>query len=641
MRRALCLATGLAGGLLASPALAETPLADAVAKLTLTPCEMSVLSCTTLTVPRDHRANDPTDTLDITFALSFASIDSQGILFYFVGGPGGSGLASADSYLDAFDESLTQYMDIVFVDQRGTGPVHGLACPVAQAKFDIADVSLQAPEAAIATAKAFTEDCIAELDADTLLPVVNSDQAIRDSELFRQAIGAPKVWLYGESYGTQFVQAYATLFPTAVRGVVLDGVVDLSLDAEGFYAAYTAASERLLARTLASCADIPACKADMPGDAAMVYDDLARRLAEGPVMVNLPLADGSLTQRPLTTGLLEANAFYALYAPEGRAGFLRVLAAAGRGNLVPMLQLGYSNMYIDPETEVGLEDPGWFGAAYYAITCSDYDSGTGTPDERAAAIMKEARAFAPNAPRLLRSYYLERLACAYWPHQGPDSRPAPYAGGAWPTLVLNGDSDPITPISMAYSVLDHAQNAYGVFMKGGPHVIWGRGLACPDSIVSDLLYDGILPQAREQQCEQDFIDGYVPLTLTDPALMMDPLAVARAVDTELYQMIALGNWDGADPMTTGCDHGGTLTATSADTGTDYLFRDCKFWPDLAVTGTGLEVAMGEGDDGLTLTLTASGSHKGEIAYRYRSRDEAWSLSGSWDGAPAGVTRTYP
>jgi pimeloyl-ACP methyl ester carboxylesterase len=59
-------------------------------------------------------------------------------------------------------------------------------------------------------------------------------------------IGAPKVWLYGESYGTQFVQAYATTYPKAVRGVIVDGVVDLNLSAEGFYRSYTLAAEKIL-----------------------------------------------------------------------------------------------------------------------------------------------------------------------------------------------------------------------------------------------------------------------------------------------------------------------------------------------------------------------------------------------------------
>ncbi|MBL9051916.1 MAG: alpha/beta hydrolase [Tabrizicola sp.] len=633
MRNAL-----LALTLLAAPASAEVALHEAASGLDLFPCELSGLSCTSLTVPLDHRANDPAKTLEITFALSFASIESRGILFYFVGGPGGSGLASAENYLSSFDPSLTDYMDIVFVDQRGTGPVHGLSCPKAQAIFDIAPASLDEPEAALATARTYVADCTAELGQDAILAVVNTDQAIRDFEMFRQKLGAPKVWLYGESYGTQVAQAYATQFPEAIKGVIVDGVVDLNLSAEGFYRSYTLAAEELLAETLALCAEIVACKADMGGDAGEVYDALAARAAEAPVAVPLTLSDGSQVQRALTTGLLEANAFYALYSPEGRAGFLRALAAAGRGDLQPMLQLGYSNMYIDPETEIGQEDPGWYGAAYYAITCSDYASGPGTPEENAARILQEARALAPEAPRLLRSYYLERLACAFWPHQGPDRRPDPYAGGDWPTLVLNGDRDPITPISMAYSVLDNARSAYGVFMQGGPHVIWGRGLACPDAIVQALLYEGILPRAREQVCKQDVIADYVPLTLTEPTQMADPFAVAQAVETELQQLTPLGSWDGVHPGTFGCPHGGTLTASVGAESTDYRFTDCRFWPGLAVSGTGSDVASGGPDDGLALSLTFTGSQSGELSYHSSPVTEAWSLTGTWNGKPARTPR---
>ena len=632
MRHALALVLSL----FSTAALADTPLVDAVAGMDLFPCDLSSLSCTTLTVPLDHRANDPDKTLDITFALSFASVESRGILFYYVGGPGASGLASADNYLSSFDESLTQYIDIVFVDQRGIGPGHGLSCPVAQAVFDVAPASPDQPDAARAMARSYVRDCVAELGADAILPFVNSDQAIRDFELFRQKIGAPKVWMYGESYGTQVVQAYATAYPQAVRGVILDGVVDLNLGAEAFYATYTTAAERILTRLFEGCARLADCAGDMGQDAGTVYDDLARQLATAPAPVSVTLADGTTAQRQLTSSLLEANAFYALYSPEGRAEFLRALAAAGRGNLGPMLQLGYANMYIDPETEAGLEDPGWFAAAFYAITCTDYDSGTGTPDERAATILDEAQSFAPKAPRLLRAYFMERLACAYWPHQGPAVRPDPYAGGDWPTLVLNSDADPITPISMARSVLDNARNAYGVFMTGGPHVIWGRGLACPDVIVQALLYEGALPEAREQQCKQDFIADYTPLTLTDPAEKADPLAVARAVDVELYQIIPLNTWNGVGFVTAGCDHGGTLTATATPDGTDYSFADCHLWPDLSISGQGVEVNLGEDRDGITLTLAVYGLHSGDITYRYSTATEAWSLSGTWDGKPAGL-----
>ncbi len=634
--RAISLALLL--GLLSGPATADASLFEATSGLDLVPCDQSTLSCTTLTLPLDHRANDPARTIEITFALSFASVESRGILFYFVGGPGASGLASAESYLASFDESLIQYLDVVFVDQRGTGQVNGLACPVAQAVFDTASVSVDDPEGAKSVARTYVASCTAELGRDDLLPFVDSDQAIRDSEAFRQAIGAPKVWMYGESYGTQLVQAYASQFPQAVRGVVLDGVVDLHLDAEAFYRRYVTASEAILADTFAACAAMADCAADMGGDAGEAYDALAALLARAPVSVRLTLADGTTESRDLTLGQLEANAFYALYSPEGRASFLRVLAAANRGNFVPMLQLGYANMYIDPETGTGLEDPGWFSAAYFAITCTDYDSGKGLAEARADAIMAQARALVPQAPRLLRSYFLERLACAYWPHQGPATRPEPFAGGDWPTLVLNGDADPITPISMAYSVLDGARNAYGVFIDGGPHVIWARGLACPDEIVYDLIIDGTHPRSREQTCRQDFIAAYTPLTLTDPAAMADPVAVAQAVDAELYQLIPLGGWDGIHPLALGCEFGGTMIATSTDLGADYQFADCRFWPDLGISGSGYEINTGDEDDGLTLALLVSGAQRGDIVYHYSQRNEAWTISGSWNGKPAVLSR---
>jgi pimeloyl-ACP methyl ester carboxylesterase len=628
----------LALTLLAAPVAAGPSLFDATAGMDLFPCELSSLSCTTLTLPLDHRANDPSKTIEITFALSFASAESKGILFYIVGGPGVSGLSAVEDYLSTFDEQLTQYMDIVFIDQRGTGPVHGLACPVAQGVFDSASISLADPEAAKTTARAYVADCTAEMGREDLLPVVASDQAIRDLEAFRQAIGAPKVWLYGESYGTQFVQGYASRFPDAVAGVVMDGIVDLNLDAEGFYRRYVLGAEAILAKTFAACNGNADCATDMGEDAATAYDRLAATLAKGPITVPLTLADGTIVNRTLTRGHLEANAFFALYSPAGRADFLRVLAAANRGNHFPMLQLAYSNAYIDPETETGLPDPGWFGAAYYAITCTDYDSGTGTPDERADAILAESAAFAPEAPRLLRSYFAERLACAYWPHQGPATRPPVFAGGDYPTLVLNGEADPITPPSMAYSVLDAARNSYGVFMQNGPHVIWGRGLACPDDIVYDLMIDGSPPHAKEQLCSQDFLDTYLPLTLTDTAMKSDAAAVARAVDRELLSSVAFAGWDGVTPLTFACDHGGRITVTASDRGTGFTFIDCRFWPDITVNGSGFETTSGENDDAV-LTLAIAGPTSGNLVYRYSLRDESYSIIGTWDGQAAGLPRS--
>ena len=633
----LAAAVALLGPWLCGAASAAGTLKDTIDKLGGQPCRVGSLTCVSVEVPVDYRANTGS-TLQIEYAVSFASGESKGILFYVVGGPGGSGIGVADDYLSAFDARLTENMDIVFFDQRGVGPDHGIECPKAQGNFDTADLSVERPDEAIAAARTFASDCAAEMKSRDLLGFVDTTTAIRDLEAFRQKIGAPKVWIYGESYGTQFSQQYATLYPTAVKGVVLDGVVDLALDFDGYYASYTEAAEKILARVLAACADISACARDMQGDAAAAYDALAAKL---PVEVDFPRGDGTTVKRRLTSAMLDANAFYALYGPDDRATFLRALAASSHGALVPMLRLAYSNLAIDPETEEGGPDPAWFGAAYYAITCTDYAEGTADGEATARAVMERAKAFAPRAPRLLRSYFAERLACAFWPNRGSNERPKPYAGGDFPTLILNADADPITPITMSYAILDNAKDAYMVAMENGPHVIWGRGLSCPDEIVFALMFDGTLPEDKEQVCSQDLVGSYTPLTLTGAAAAGDAFEVARAVETEIAQSPELANWDGADPLAVGCDFGGVVEVSAAEEGTAYTFAKCAWWPGLVLDGSGTQIDEGAETVGLTLDLAISGGHQGQVTYRHNTTTGAMTITGSYDGRTVTTPRPMP
>lgn len=633
----LAAAVAVVGPWLCGAASAADTLKATIDKLGGQPCRVGNLTCISVEVPVDYRANTGPK-IKIEHAVSFASGESKGVLIYVVGGPGGSGIGVADDYLGAFDERLTENMDIVFFDQRGVGPDHGIECPKAQGAFDLAEVSVDKPDAAIAAAKKFATDCPAELKSRDLLPFVDTAVAIRDLEEFRQKIGAPKVWIYGESYGTQFSQQYATLYPTAVKGVVLDGVVDLALDFDAYYASYVDAAEKVLARVLAACGDIAACAKDMQGDAAAVYDALAAKL---PVEVDFPRGDGTTVKRRLTSAMLDANAFYALYGPDDRASFLRALAAASRGALLPMLHLAYSNLALDPETEEGVPDPAWFGAAYYAITCSDYGEGTQDSEETARQVIERAKAFAPHAPRLLRSYFAERLACAFWPKRGPHERPKPYAGGDFPTLILNADADPITPITMSYAILDNAKDSYMVAMKNGPHVIWGRGLSCPDEIVFALMFDGTLPEDKEQVCSQELIGSYTPLTLADAAAAGDAFQLARAVETEIAQAPELANWDGGDPLAVGCDFGGLVEVSAAEEGTAYTFSKCAWWQGLVLDGSGTQIDEGAEAVGLTLDLAISGGHQGQVTYRHNTITDAMTLTGTYDGQTVTTPRPMP
>jgi hypothetical protein len=357
--------------------------------------------------------------------------------------------------------------------------------------------------------------------------------------------------------------------------------------------------------------------------------------------VAFPLTDGSAAERVLTAGMVETNAFYALYSPDGRSAFLRALAAFAQGDSVPMLRLAYANLYIDPETETGFADPSWFGAAYFAINCMDYGDGAGTPEADAQRILAQARTLEPDVPHLFRSYYMERLVCAFWPSAGKPERPEPFAGGDYPTLILNSDTDPITPVTMAYSVFDNVRNGAMVVMQGGPHVIWGRGLSCPDKTVSQLIFDGTPPAAPLQLCRQDFLGPYTPLTLTTKTLAIDAFALGQAVEAELDASADYADWSYSDVLEYSCDHGGRIKAIPTDTGAALQFTGCAMWPALTLYGDGTVTFADDRSDVLTLDLDVLGDAKGHFTYSSdRSAGTSW-VTGRLDGEDAATPRPIP
>ena len=59
-----------------------------------------------------------------------------------------------------------------------------------------------------------------------LLSHLTTEDAAKDLDTIRKALGAKQINFYGFSYGTYLGQVYATLFPQNLRRAVFDGVVD-------------------------------------------------------------------------------------------------------------------------------------------------------------------------------------------------------------------------------------------------------------------------------------------------------------------------------------------------------------------------------------------------------------------------------
>jgi len=616
---------------------AETPMEEDTAsrleRLGGQLCPDSDFTCINVTVPLNHF--DPQDkrTTEVVFAVLPATGERKGMFVTVIGGPGGSGLLSADSYTSYFDPRIPENFDIVFFDQRGINQSGGLFCVNAAADFYRADTDASTPEGEahlLDVTQTFVDDCITEIGQTELLPFLDTVQAAEDLEAFRALMGDEKFWLYGESYGTQFSQIYAKAHPDHIASLILDGVVDLTLSDTEFLKGQAAAFNDVLVATLEACNADEACTADMGRDALAVYDELAAQLKQAPIAYEFTLSTGELERRDFTFSDLEAAAGF-LYSETARMMFQRALAAYERdGTLVPLARVAYNSLYLNPDTLEALLDPSWSDAVYYGVTCRDYAEPGATPEEQAANFLKAGDEVDASLPRYSSVFYGD-LPCVYWPYPLDDTNPAPFAepftGEGFPTLVLNGTTDPATPYSGAQKVYSNLSDGYMVTEVGGPHVIFGWGVECVDSLVADFLVEDKLPAERETVCEGVVADAFVPLALAEASGYDSPLDALYAVDNEIYYLpeyyyIVPGNTNAI-----ACPYGGTFAFDSDDAGDTYTFDNCAFSDGFALTGSGSY----NYDDGLlTFEADVSGLKEGSLTYT-RDSDGAISVTGTYGG----------
>ena len=310
-----------------------------------------------------------------------------------------------------------------------------------------------------------------------------------------------RLWLYGESYGTQLSQTYAAAHPDRLGGLVLDGTVDLTLDGPTFLTQQAKAFSDTLTGTLQGCDVEAGCGSDLGGDAVALYDQLAAALARAPIPFDFPLADGGTARRAFTLADLEAVAAGQVYTEGDRMLLERALAGAARGDLVPLARLLYPNLGLDPQTEQVIPDPSYSDAIYYAVECQDYAYYAGEPGHRADQYLRAGRRRRgldpPAGVDLLRRPPVHLLAGLRHRSEPPCS---PAGRRGCPRSVLGATADPATPYGNGVAVFSRLADGYLVTQQDGPHVIFGRGNACPDDLVTAFLVDGRRPDERRTIC---------------------------------------------------------------------------------------------------------------------------------------------
>ena len=608
------------------------------------PCaENPDFTCVGIQVPLDHFDSTNTETLDVVFAVSPAYGERFGMYVQaFPGGPGGEGISTGGTFW--FPEGILEHYDIVYFDQRGVGLSHPLTCPVAYAKDFLRYLTETNQEglegydtpaeqqAAIENARVFVDECVAEIGPDAAkLGFYGTDQVAEDIETFRRVIGDEKFMLYGVSYGTAVAQTYAAVHPDRLMGLVLDGTTDLTLTGEAGALSQERGFDEVLVATLNSCNADEYCADELGGDALAVYDDLAKRISENPIPYEFPLPSGEKVSRIFTFNQLEFTTAYQMYSLSGRMLYLRALAAAKNGDMVPMARLLYDKANLDPETFEYLGDPEFSDTMFYSVHCTDNSYFSGTPEERINQTIQAGQASNGTVPRLDGSVYTG-LTCAYWPSAPTDVvTTEPLIAEGVPTFVLNATLDPATPFWEGKSVFENLSNGYHLYVEGGLHSIFGWGYDCPDQILADYMVNGSLPDQREILCE-DWGDAvtwtYEPLILENASDYADVLEIFWAIDGEIeYQPEKFYSYFEED-ITVACPYGGTFTFGPGDFGEVYTFEGCAYTRGFAMTGTGSY----DYNTGLfSIVADVSGDKSGSLTYSRNYGDDTISVFGEYGG----------
>ena len=609
------IAITLAALCLAAPA-ASADTAQTLTRLGGTPCAKgSDFTCVSIQVPLDHFDAANRSRIRVWFAVRPATGRSDGILAIATGGPGSSGILSADAYLGSYSAEVLRHRDVVFFDQRGIGRSGGNTCPDAVNAYRLSDASIEAATAMYARA------CVAELRRPGLLPFVGTDQAVEDLAAFRRILGEPMI-LYGESYGTQYAQTYAAAHPEQLQGVIIDGVVDLTLSGPAFWRSAAHQFESVLDTTLRICANRPACKADAGGDPEALYDRVLAQVQEAPIAVRFPLPNGKRVRRELTESLFQTAVSGELYGTNGRQMLTRALTSAARDDYVPLLRLAYQDAMVNPVTLEPEVDPAWSDAMYLGVDCRDYGYYSGTPTERAAAWLAEGAEVGARFPRIGESIFLGDFPCVDWPDASTSqARPAPLVNRGIPTFVITATADPITPAVQGRAVWSHLDDGYLITTAGGPHVTFGRGEACPDDIVMRFIETGATPTQREIGCPGRYVRDYVPLPPERARSFASAEDALTSFEQQLRRMPEFWYWDGQEAQATACPISGSVRLRATGDGTAFTFDDCAFTRGVAVTGTGATVGRR-----FAIRGTLAGRWRGAFRFAKEARtvDLTWS-----------------
>jgi pimeloyl-ACP methyl ester carboxylesterase len=491
-------------GATSSEMLAGSPALERyTGTIAFTPCvDNTTLECATLTVPHDYR--EPFgDTVRISIIRARATSPTKRI-GVIIGNPGGPGISGVDFVLGIvrlpIAARLREHFDIVSFDPRGVGRSREVRCTVEGATIpDDADDPML-----IRHFDEFSERYLrACLDQNgSFVAHVGTMNTARDVEILRRALGERQITYAGPSYGTVLGAAYASMFPSRVRAMMLDGAFppDFRDYLTENWAEMSAAFETAFQRLDQLCRRDAACALASVGVVA-AFDEVAARLAAVPVSS----PTGALLTKSVLQDLIAALIDFESLWPT----IVDALAAARAGNYSPLFALF-------PVLE------GQSPHAFFAIRCSDYGT-----RKAAAEYLPLDEAIGALHPRFFGRFFIANYTapCTAWPSSEPVKIRDVRGHMRTPIMIVANDFDSRTTMANARRLaraLGFERNV--LRYAGGGHTAFLSTTACVQNTVVDYLVQLRLPP-------EGFTCPGQPITFGSPSARggrrIDPAAVLR------------------------------------------------------------------------------------------------------------------
>ncbi|MGZ3549875.1 MAG: alpha/beta fold hydrolase [Vulcanimicrobiaceae bacterium] len=361
-------------------------------------------------------------------------------VFFIAGGPGQSAVDLGEGFADdPFFLELHQRHDVVFVDQRGTGRSHPLACDL----YRNPSAALHAlfPDEAVRT-------CRTHLEKQADLDMYGSEAAADDLDEIRRALGYGRIDIFGGSYGTTESLVYLRKYDASVNAMLLEGVAPpwFSLPLP-----FAQGAQHALDDLVAACdADLP-CHTHFPNFKAQ-FASLMQSSRTG-----IPIAYVDERTNRRVSGLLSREVFadrmrQALYSPDTAALVPMIVDRAYRhdttplGKLVLTIARNVSSLLAMGEN--------------LSVTCSE-DVPFITPE----ALARSSRETFLGDTRVR----AQQRACAIW-NVRPVSRAFldPVRSNV-PVLMLSGTDDPATPPQYGAQEAQYLSNGRQLLIPHGGH----------------------------------------------------------------------------------------------------------------------------------------------------------------------------